>query len=115
MKKNRNRNRELLILDRTKKMVLKNSISFLNEVKEGKRKFYNGKNAETFWDFQIAVAKCLIIYKKRIIKHKYSCISKKRIKKQKGIKLKNNYYSTQGKLTNFFIDRTIEFINKNSK
>ena len=28
MKKNRNRNRELLILDRTKKMVLKNSISF---------------------------------------------------------------------------------------
>ena len=94
MKKNRNKNRELLILDRTKKIVLKNSISFLNEVKEDKRKFYNRKNIETFWDFQIAVAKCLIIDKKKIIKHKYSCISKKRIKKQKGIKLKNNYYST---------------------
>ncbi|AVQ18884.1 hypothetical protein [Fusobacterium mortiferum] len=115
MKKNRNKNRELLILDRTKKIVLKNSISFLNEVKEDKRKFYNRKNIETFWDFQIAVAKCLIIYKKRIIKYKYSCISKKRIKKQKGIKLKNNYYSTQAKLTSFYISRVMNFINQNSQ
>ena len=115
MKKNRNKNRKKLILDRTKKIVLRSSISFLKEVKEDKRKFYNRKNIETFWDFQIAVAKCLIIYKKRIIKHKYSCISKKRIKKQKGIKLKNNYYSTQAKLISFYINRVMNFINKNSK